>query len=63
MTRLNPGAGVIIFLEPECSPQVMTAITTSSESSQNQTEITVDETTGLVKWSYFINCEYFRPLL
>jgi hypothetical protein len=31
MMRLHPGEGVIISWEPGCSPQVMTAITTSLE--------------------------------
>jgi hypothetical protein len=34
--RLHPGAGVIISWKPDCSPQVMTAVITSPESSENQ---------------------------
>jgi hypothetical protein len=34
--RIHPGAGVIISWEPDCSPQVMTAVTPSLVPSENQ---------------------------
>jgi hypothetical protein len=34
--RVHPGAGTIMSWEPDCSPQVMTAITTSLEPSKNK---------------------------
>jgi hypothetical protein len=34
MMRLHPGAEVIMTWEPDCSPQVMTAIKTSPEPTE-----------------------------
>jgi hypothetical protein len=46
MKRLHPGAVVIISWEADCSPQMMTAITSSPDPSWNpQTKIMVNENT------------------
>jgi hypothetical protein len=41
MMKLHPGAGIVLPWGPDCSPQVMTAITTSPELCRSRINIII----------------------
>jgi hypothetical protein len=58
MTRLHHGGGIITYWEPDCSPQVMTVITTSRTPFRTRTEMmTKLDTLCLGLFNYaFLSC-------